>query len=174
MVTKINPIAYYVPTSFSTVVIYFNAVGPKQGDVTVTCDGEAWTYFWGAMTPNLSAIQFFCDVTAEYVAGKLFRGKKFKKDYKDFSKYIQAKATSMQENGELPDCDPIDIVFYCREIATCNGYLDEDVGIFIEEVTGNDNWLEEVPTVKSEDFSKFIKMIREVQVKLRELQPNGS
>lgn len=52
--------------------VFLENVGPGQGRLTVSCDGDVWSYYWGAMgksTPTLET--FIPDCDSHYVTKKL-------------------------------------------------------------------------------------------------------
>lgn len=47
---------------------------PGQGMITITCYGESWSNYWGAMGGGSTIEVFFTRASANYLAGKLGNG----------------------------------------------------------------------------------------------------
>ena len=45
--------------------------GPGQGEITITCFGEAWSYYWSHMGEDTKLTDFFLKASTPYIVGKL-------------------------------------------------------------------------------------------------------
>lgn len=57
--------------------VYWEDFGDGRGQVTITCYGEAWTAYWGAM-PEPTVREFFLKADDDYIANRL-QGSQFQK-----------------------------------------------------------------------------------------------
>lgn len=57
----------------SAINVFFEDHGKGRGKVTIECDGDAWSYFWGA-TARDTIKEFFAEAGTDYLVCKLSMG----------------------------------------------------------------------------------------------------
>lgn len=55
----------------NAVAVYLEDHGPQRGKMTITCCGDAWSYFWGKMGAGYDMRKFFLSCDVNYLANKL-------------------------------------------------------------------------------------------------------
>jgi hypothetical protein len=67
--------------------VYWEDFGPGRGRVTITCYGEAWTAYWGAMGGE-TIRQFFSACDVDYISQRLM-GAQFQKRTQGHLTYLK-------------------------------------------------------------------------------------
>lgn len=58
-------------TGLDPLSIYLEDYGLGRGKLVITCDGESWTRYWGAMGENCALVDFIIGCDNSYLAKKL-------------------------------------------------------------------------------------------------------
>lgn len=78
------------------ILVFWADHAPGQGSVTVTCYGEAWTAFWGALGGR-SVKKFFVGCDDDYLVQRLI-GAQFQKRTKGHQIYLTRIVQAIKEN----------------------------------------------------------------------------
>lgn len=81
---------------------YWADSGPGAGYVTITCSGEAWTAYFGAMNGK-TIQQFFAEADTDYMVGKLNSPtlKNGLARQKYLAKIVEAVKEALSQRGKL-------------------------------------------------------------------------
>jgi hypothetical protein len=60
-------------TALDPIDVILEDLGPRKGNIVITCYNKSWTAGWGGMGDQTIA-KFFCSVTVGYIAGNLSTG----------------------------------------------------------------------------------------------------
>ena len=78
------------------ICVYWENSSHGQGRVTITCYGEAWTAYWGAMGEN-NIKQFFLRADDDYIAHRL-QGAQFQKHTHGHLSYLKRIVRAVKES----------------------------------------------------------------------------
>lgn len=112
--------------------------GESQGMITITCYGEAWTAYWGAMGPETIA-EFFCSADEHYLAKNLSS--------------IEARVTDYDKLSDL--------LGECVERETLILHHER-----LAEIIGCD-WYSDLPQMANHKYTYLCRIIRAVQEGLK-------
>jgi hypothetical protein len=74
--------------------VYWEDYGDGRGRVTITCYGEAWTAYWGAMEKD-TIKSFFSYVDVDYITNRL-QGAQFQKHTVGHFTYLKRIVTAIK------------------------------------------------------------------------------
>ncbi len=80
------------------ITVFYQDFEPGKGQITITCYGEAWTAYWGAMGKGI--LQFFKMADQGYLVNRLL-GAQFQKRTKGHETYLGRIVDAIKE--ELKD-----------------------------------------------------------------------
>lgn len=81
--------------------VYWEDFGEGRGRVTITCYGEAWTAYWGAMGKR-TIREFFFDADDDYISNRL-QGAQFQKRNSGHTTYLKRIVRAIKsELNSLP------------------------------------------------------------------------
>lgn len=141
--------------------------GEGQGKITITCIGEAWSYFWGSMGKQHTLATFFCKCDEHYLAGKLKSGiKSMVTDESEdaLTKVLRAEVVRRRRWSKLSK-------LVARELWDDADFPTDDYGrpnvnIFSDVFGGE--WYEYLPTKPNPDYEYLCRIIKTVQEALGE------
>ena len=81
--------------SLDPIQVYWEDFGDGRGRVTITCYGEAWTAYWGAMGDPIK--KFFTKADDEYIATRL-QGAQFQKRTAGHMTYLIRLVRAIKES----------------------------------------------------------------------------
>lgn len=133
--------------SLDPVKVFIENIAEGQGQITITCYGQAWTAYWGGMGPQ-ALEEFFCSCNVSYIANKL-----------------------TDEDPEVVDTEAL------NEMAEKNGiasYRDDPQNDYelLEKLFGSDmyDWYDSIPKRQNHKYAYVCRIIEAVQSALNEMR----
>lgn len=128
------------------VKVFIENTAPGQGQITITCYGKAWTFFWGAMG-DMTLEEFFCSANVHYIANKL-----------------------SEEDPEIVDVDKMREQAARRGIE-CHRDDPENDYEFLSEMYGPDmmDWHDSMPKTENHKYRYICRIIEAVKQALNEM-----
>ena len=133
------------------VTVIAEDIGPRQGKITITCYGKAWTAYWGGMG-DCTIKKFFCSCDEHYIAKNL--GSISSKIY---------DIDAIRDEAEKKDIE-------CWRDDPWNDYD------FMERMYGSDmvDWGDKLPKKSNPDYKYLCRIIKAIQEAFNEpTQPEG-
>lgn len=90
--------------ALDAIQVYWEDFGQNRGRVTITCYGEAWTAYWGAM-PEQTVREFFLKADVGYIANRL-QGAQFQKKTSGHMTYLKRIVRAVKEAIAVPTSEP--------------------------------------------------------------------
>ena len=100
----VNAIEICGSENLDPIKVYWEDFGERRGQVTITCWGEAWTAYWGAM-PELTIREFFLKADVDYIANRL-QGAQFQKHTAGHMTYLKRIVRAVKEAIAAPSSGP--------------------------------------------------------------------
>jgi len=146
-----------------TLHVYIEDYELGKGQITITCYGEAWSNYWGAMSDRTMS-QFFSQASTEYLATKMTRVQRRINDYDGIKTVLFKEICERRKNSEFTEED-------ARELwneVDCSEFderlIEEDL---IRDILGDD-WYEYLPTKTNPDYEYLCKIIEVVKIALKQ------
>ena len=125
------------------------------GKLTVTCDGDAWTHYWGSMGKDTSLMAFFCECDQSYLVGKLRSG--IRKTIPDLSeesleRTLKSEIKRQRREGEIDERK-------ARELFEDAKYVDQlNYQDIFNDVFGGE-WWEALPQESNPEYEKVLDIV---------------
>lgn len=82
------------------VSVYLEDFGVGQGKIIITCDGEVWIHYWGAMGDRTIA-EFFSQTGTDYLVNKLSSEPQTVTDYAGIPDMLRKEICERRRNDEF-------------------------------------------------------------------------
>lgn len=148
---------------FDTLNVYIEDYELGKGQITITCFGEAWNNYWGAMADRTMS-EFFSQVSTEYLATKMSHAPRKIKDYDGIKKVLFKEICERRKNSEFTEA-------YARELWNDVDYAEFDERLIEEDLIYNilgEDWYEYLPTKTNPDYEYLCKIIEGVKIALKQ------
>lgn len=80
--------------------VFLEDCGPRNGELTIKCYGEAWTAYWGGMGSQ-NVAQFVLSCSTDYLAGKLSSIEAMVDDYDELYRLVRKKVAELRRGGAV-------------------------------------------------------------------------
>lgn len=137
---------------------------PGQGKVTISCFGEAWQYYWGAMGEHHTLRSFFLKADVRYLAGKLAPGTPAEVEATDGLEALMYKEVVRQRRADYISRDK------ARDLWGLVGAYDRrwDGDGLLFELFGDEYWYC-LPRVKNPQYEYLCDIILAVKAAFKQL-----
>ncbi len=83
------------------VTVFVEDFSKGKGKITIECNGESWSSYWGGMGGRTMS-EFFSDCSAEYLVNNLApQIEKLEPDYDEYGKEMRQKVCEMRRDGVI-------------------------------------------------------------------------
>jgi len=146
----------------------------RQGGITITCFGEAWSGYWGAMGKGNVITGFFLSCDTHYLAGKM-KGQDSRDTEPDFDTFKQQLLEAIR-NGEAPvgshghqyTAESLEEI-EDHEFEAHTVHDDCEANRIAEHYMGED-WYEQVPHRQTQSYTYLCRIIDAVKAGLKQWQ----
>lgn len=148
--------------------VFLEGCGPERGRLTIICDGDVWSYYWGAMgksTPTLETFLPKCN--PDYIAKKL--DLQIHKTMDDMDNLVEEARKEVIRRRREGDIDKSEARMLYDEAQTL-GEGEEGYESIMYDIFGDDWWscFPQKPNPEYEYLVNIIKMVQEA-LKLEEV-----
>jgi hypothetical protein len=149
------------------VTLILEDMGPRQGKLTISCYGEAWTAYWGGMGER-PLIDFLLLSNTSYIVDKLFTGQRYEPDFDSFCKREAHELLRMRRAGELTKQEAARLWDRLRDQGSVDDYclIDNEVA---SRVIGDD-WHAAVDSVATHKYQYLHRIVDAVLDALKQIQ----
>jgi hypothetical protein len=123
--------------SLDPIGVTLDDVKDAAGEITITCWGKAWTYYWGSMGKGNTLASFFCGAGVDYLADKLLPEgmRSYITDYDELSREVGEEVFEQT------------LIFHSK-------LLEEKYGEY---------WFEDMPTCVNPEYTYLCRIVEAVQ-----------
>lgn len=153
--------------NLDAVAVMVENFGPGAGKITITCFGEAWSGYWGAMGEQNTMATFFCKCDKHYLANKLKTGIKSEIDDEEEGALRTALRTQIIKNrrsGGLTH-EKARVHWSVADLPT-DAYGRPDPDVFYE-IFG-DEWYLHLPKKPNPDYEYLCQIIEATQAAFKQ------
>lgn len=155
----------------SSINVFFEDYEKGRGKVTIECDGDAWSYFWGA-TARDTIKEFFAEVGTDYLVCKFVAGISRTID-DDSQEALQLAAKKFilaaRKNGEICKREASQKWFYMNQID--DGGLHSNTNI-LYYIFG-DEWYNKLPQIPNPKYNHLFKIVESAKEAIKDYTPNS-
>ena len=138
-------------------------LGPRQGNIHITCYGEAWTSYWGGMGDRTIA-QFFCACDEHYLAGNLSGVRSTVEDFDALTNIVRRKIIEDRRALDV-DADKAREQFDEAESLDPRNIGHQEL---LQDVLGDDWWCS-LPSKPNPDYEYLCRIINTVKAAFKEI-----
>lgn len=151
---------------------------PHHGEIFIKCDGDSWTYYWGAMggMDNPKTIQeFFCSCDYSYLMGKLTRVSSTIHDFEKLEENLKNTIIKQRMSWDLDRAEARDL---WDDVEWCHFRDYEDINLISNEASRiltkliGDEWWYDIPEKTNPEYQYIRKIVETVKEGLLKLSEN--
>ena len=149
----------------STINVFFEDYEKWRGKVTIECDGDAWSYSWGA-TARDTIKEFFVEAGTDYLVCKFVTGISRTID-DDSQEALQLAAKKFilaaRKNGEICQFDA------SMRWRRAKGIYEDGVDCNAEALYGvfGDEWYYQLPQIPNPKYNYLLKIVESIKAAIQ-------